>query len=148
MKSLADTGAFLRLHLESEETVEEIESREAEFGQLSGHRSVLHREIIGALLSAEIICLKFLSEFCVCSMNVERKLPGGKMNRLSPCIDFSPFFKKYIPTGSQSQSSIVSFIIFQPYGMFSYICQRNGTKSRCCSMYPLGWLSLSPVEHF
>lgn len=43
MKSLADTGAFLRLHLESEETVEEIESREAEFGQLSGRCSVLHR---------------------------------------------------------------------------------------------------------
>jgi len=32
IKSLALTGAFLRLHLESKETVEENESGEAEFG--------------------------------------------------------------------------------------------------------------------
>lgn len=93
----------------------------------------------GTLLSAKVTCLEFLSEFCVWSMNIE-KLPGGKMNHLSPCIDFSPFFKKYTLRGSRSQSSIVSFIIFQPYGMFACMCQSSATKSRCRSKYLLGWL--------
>lgn len=104
--------------------------------------------MIGALLSVEVTSLGFLSEFCVCSMNIEKKLPNGKMNCLFPCTDFSPFLKKYVLAGSQRQSFIVSFIFFQACGMFSYICQRSGTKSRYQSTYPLGWLSLSLVEHF
>lgn len=50
---------------------------------------------------AKVTCLEFLSEFCVCSMNIEKKLPVGKMNHLSPSLgyNFSLFFIKYILRG-------------------------------------------------
>lgn len=93
----------------------------------------------GTLLSAEVTCLEFLSEFGVWSVNIE-KLPGEKMNHLSPCIDFSPFFKKYTLRGSRSQSPIVRFIISQPYGVFACMCQSRATQPRCRSKYLPGRL--------